>query len=182
MISGFSGILCSYLVPFFALSKPAPLSCSVLRFLIVIISRRCILSSPMSMPLSQRHHCHCHGSHHEQYHRFHRHCHHQGRSGPLPLCLLLCNFHQNKQNIKVCFLRTDENHWKRDFLCHTICWISLRIWLWLTQYHKKPTSTAPYWLSTTMYQPTPPSTDPVPSYIISKCQTFLCPEMSTVVR
>ena len=63
----------------------------------------------MSMPLSQRHHCHCHGSHHEQYHRFHRHCHHQGRSGPLPLCLLLCNFHQNKQNIKVCFLRME---WK----------------------------------------------------------------------
>ena len=115
MISGFSGILCSYLVPFFALSKPAPLSCSVLRFLIVIISRRYILSSPMSMPLSQRHHCHCHGSHHEQYHRFHRHCHHQGRSGPLPLCLLLCNFHQNKQNIKVCCLRTDENHWKQKF-------------------------------------------------------------------
>ena len=99
----------------------------VLRILIVVISRRyivitdvfvIILSSLSSSPLFlvlplldvtslSHHHCHCHGSHREEYHSFHCHCH-QGRSGPLPLCLLLRNFHQNKQNIKVCFLRKDE--------------------------------------------------------------------------
>ena len=52
----------------------------------------------------------------------------------------------------------------------------------LTQYHHISTSTTLYWPSSTKYQPIPPSTDPVPSYVIFKCQTFLCPpEMSTVV-
>ena len=46
--------------------------------------------------------------------------------------------------------------------------------------HQVPPSTNQY---RTKYQPVPPSTDPVPSYIIFKCQTFLCrPEMTTVVR
>ena len=39
----------------------------------------------------------------------------------------------------------------------------------LTQYHLLPSSTNLYCPSTTKYQPVP-----VPSYIIFKCQTFLC--------
>ena len=53
----------------------------------------------------------------------------------------------------------------------------------LSQYHQVWTSSAPYWPSTTKYQPVPHSTDTLLSYIIFKCQTFLClPKMSTVVR